>query len=400
MTSPKLILCTRFLTILACLTAATVALTADAADWAIYRGPSHSGISAEKGWFTAGAGVKTLWSKRVGIGFSSISVADGKVYTMGQLTKDKDTVSCLNAKTGEQEWVFSYDCPLNPKLHEGGPSSTPTVADGRVYTVSKVGQVHCLDAAKGTRIWGVKLTAKMPGWGFAGSALIAGDKIILNAGAAGVALNKADGKVVWESSAAGAGYATPVPYKDGQVLIFASARVVAVSIADGKELWSHAWKTKYGVNSADPIVLDGGKKVFIASGYGKGCTMLDTSGAAPRELWTNTNMKNKHTCSILYKGAIYGFDETTLTCLDVATGAKKWTKSGLGKGSLTLADEKLVLLSDKGQLVIAEASSSDFNELASGSILKNKCWTVPALAGGRIYARDVMGTIVCVSVGK
>ena len=170
-------------------------------------------------------------------------------------------------------------------MYEGGPNATPTVVDGRVYTVSKEGHVFCLDAAKGEKIWGVKLTQTAPRWGFSGSALIVGDKVLLNAGAAGVALNKADGKVLWQSTVDGAGYATPVPYKTGQVLIFAATRVVAVTVADGKELWSHAWDTKYGVNAADPIVLDGGKRVFIASGYGKGCTMLDTSGTKPREIY-------------------------------------------------------------------------------------------------------------------
>lgn len=403
MTSPEHAFPARVLTILACLTVAAACVPASAADWAIYRGPSYDGISAETGWFDAAAGIKTVWSKRVGVGMSSISVADGLVYTMGQLSKNKDTVQCFDAKTGDKKWDFTYDCARKPKLYEGGPNATPTVVGGRVYTVSREGHVFCFEAGSGKKIWGVKLTQKVPGWGFSGSALIVGDKVILNAGAAGVALNKADGKVVWESAAAGAGYATPLPFKDGQVLIFAGARLVAVSVADGKELWSHDWKTKYGVNAADPILVDGGKKVFIASGYGKGCTLLDVSGAKPRELWTNKSMLNKHTCSILYKGALYGFSETALVCIDAQTGATKWSKKGLGRGSVALADGKLIVLGEKGMLVIAEASSEGFKELASSTILRSKCWTVPVLANGRIFARDTTknsGTLVCVSVGK
>ena len=393
----------RSLTVLACLLLGMAWLPAGADDWAVYRGPSCDGISAETGWFDANAGIKTIWSKPVGVGMSSISVADGLLYTMGQLSKNEDTVQCLDAKTGDKKWEFTYPCAQSPKLYEGGPNATPTVADGRVYTVSKEGHVFCFEAASGKKVWGVKLTQKMPSWGFSGSALILGDRVILNAGAAGVALNKADGKVLWESASDGAGYATPVPFRGGQVLIFASARLVAVAVADGKELWAFGWETKYGVNAADPILVDGGTKVFIASGYGQGCALLDVSGAQPRELWTNKNMFNKHTCSILYKDALYGFSETALACIDAQTGDTKWTKTGLGRGSVALADGKLIVLGERGMLVIAEASPEGFKELASGTILKSKCWTVPVLANGRIYARDTTkssGTLVCVSVGK
>ena len=396
----------RFAFISVCLVLALGAMFASAADkapWPVYRGANHNGISSETGWFDPAAGVKTVWSKRIGTGFSSITVSGGRVYSMGQLTKGKDTVSCFDAKTGEKVWAYSYACPLNPKLHEGGPSSTPTVDGDRLYTVSKVGHVFCLDAAKGTRIWGVKLLSKMPTWGFSGSAIVVGDKLILNAHSAGIALDKATGKVAWKSAPGAGGYASPVPYTSGgktNVVLFSMASVMAVKADDGTRVWQHPWKTKYNINAADPIVIGSGEKVFISSGYGHGCTLLDISSGTPKELWMNTNMRNKHTCSILYNGAIFGSDETTLTCLDIKTGKKNWTQKGLGRGSLTLADGKLIVLSDSGKLVIAEASASGFKELASGSILKGKCWTAPVLAGGKIYARSAAGTLVCVTVGK
>jgi len=368
-----------------------------AADWPVYRGPDHNGISSETGWLKDGAGVKVLWSAQVTTGCSSLSVADGRVYTMGNKA-DKDTVYCLDAATGRRIWKYSYACPLDKGLYEGGPNTTPTVDGGRVYTLSRRGYVLCLDAAKGTKVWGVKLAVKPPTWGLAGSPLVMGKMLLLNAGAAGTALDKDTGKVLWDSGSGPGGYSTPVPYPAGErtlLVLFGKRSVLAVRADDGKKVWEHPWKTSYDVNAGDPIVIDGGKKVFVSSGYNSGCALLDVSGAEPRELWRNKKMRNQRSCSVLYQGAIYGFDESQLTCLDLATGQEKWTQGGLGKASVIVADGKLIVLAEKGKLVIAEATAAGFKELASGQVIRGKCWAAPVLAGGRIYARSKAGAVAC-----
>jgi len=143
--------------------------------------------------------------------------------------------------------------------------------------------------------------------------------------------------------------------------------------------------------------------VFISSGYDKGCVLLKINDGKLTELWKNKNMRNQVNSSVLWGGYLYGFDGQVggggkLTCLDFATGQVKWSQDGLGTGSLMLADGKLIILGEKGRLVIAAASPEDYKEFSSAQILSGKCWTVPVLANGRIYARNAEGKLVCVDV--
>ncbi|MCP4374829.1 MAG: PQQ-binding-like beta-propeller repeat protein [bacterium] len=382
--------------------ASSAIVIVEAADWTMYRGPNHTGISGETGWYDASAGVKILWKQKIGIGFGSIAVSGGRAYAMGNKS-GKDTVFCFDAKTGRKVWAYSYPARLVPKLYEGGPGGTPTVDGKYVYTLSKHGDLYCLSADGGSVKWKVKIKTKMPGWGFAGSPLVVGDLLILNTGSAGAAYNKKTGRKVWSSGAGASGYATPVPIKRNgkpHVIIFTRQSVVIVAVANGKKVWEAPWKTKYDVNAADPIIA--GKNLFISSGYNAGCCLLPMGKANPKPIWKNKNMRNKMSGCVLLDGHVYGFDETKLTCLDLKTGKKKWSEGSLGRGTVMMADGKLILLSERGKLVIASASPDGYKELSSGVILKagTRCWSMPALCDGLIYARNAAGDMVCVKVKK
>ena len=375
-------------------------------DWPQYRGPKRDGISAEKGWFGKwpAQGPKVLWKTSVGTGFSSIAISNGRAYTMGNVA-EKDIVYCLDASTGKAIWKHSYPHPKWELSHEGGPAATPTVDGNAVYTFSKDGQLFCLDANSGKVLWSKTAQddfgGRAPYWGYSCSPLVLGKLVIVEFGLPGaslVAFDKTSGDIVWSQGDDGVGYSSPlaftwknVPY----VAAFNAFGLVVRKVSDGKETYRFRWKTEQGINAAMPVVF--GDKFFISSGYNVGCALLQITKENP-VLWQNRNMRNHFNASVLYDGHIYGFDESQLKCLDVQNGTEKWEQGGLGKASLMVADGKLIILSERGELVVATASPTRFQELARAQILGGKCWTAPVLSKGRVYARNADGDMVCVDV--
>jgi outer membrane protein assembly factor BamB len=387
-------------------------INAWAGDWPNYRGPDYNGISKETSWRSTWAeSPKVIWKASLGIGFSSVTVSAGRVFTTGNVNKDTDVVYCFDAVTGKELWRRSYPCPLYPKYYDGGTSATPTVEGDAVYVFSKNGDVLRLNSGTGEVVWQKNLSKdlglRFPEWYFASSPLLVDDLVLLNAGTSGIALKKTDGSVVWQSGKDEAGYATAVPYVSGGqkcVVLFGSNKVFGLVAATGKVLWEHPWKTDPPVHAADPIVQDA-NAVFISSGYGHGCALLKIAGSTVTEAYNSKAMKNMVASSVLWKGALYGFDGQVggsgkLVCLDFITGQVKWSQAGMGTGSLMLADGKLIILSEAGKLVIAGASPDKFEELASAQVLQGKCWTVPVLANGRIYCRNSKGDVVAVDVRR
>lgn len=370
-------------------------------DWPHWRGPRYDGISTETDWDPRTLNDRQIaWNARVGTGYSSVSMADGKVYTMGNMNKDTDVVYCFDAATGTEIWRYEYTEDLNPKYYEGGCSATPTVSDGKVYTISKTGKVFCLDAAAGDVVWKKALPYEHPTWGIAGSALVLDDKVIFNIGKAGLALNKDTGQVVWKSENAKPGYATPVPYEKDQttrLAIFGENSIMGIDAAAGKQLWSYPWKTPNDVNAADPIVHN--DKVFITSGYNHGAALLDIASGEPVKIWENKNMRSQMSGPVLIDGHLYGFDDSQLACLDWQTGRRKWTEKKPRKGALTAAGDKLIVISESGTLLIVQASPESYQEIASAEVLAGaRCWAPPVLSNGRIYVRNAKGHLVCVDV--
>ena len=369
-----------------------------AADWPQWRGPNRNGISAETGWAPTSS-PRRVWSAQLGQGFSSVAVVGGRVYTMGN-SAGKDWIHCLNAGTGKPIWQHTF--PSTAGNYEG-PRATPTVSGGRVYTLNRHGIAHCLNANTGKPVWQTDvrglLNAETPGWGFGGSPLLHGSLVLYNVGTAGAALNKDTGKLAWGSGPQLASYASPVPFTAGGqsgVAFFVAWGIVAVNPINGKPLWQHPWQTANEVNAADPLFS--GDTVFISSNYGKGGALLRVGKGTPKVAWENRNMKNHFSTSVILGGNIYGNDENTLKCLDLASGEERWRLRGIGKGGIIAADGKLIVLAERGELIFIEATPAAYKEIARANVMRGTCWTHPVLANGFIYCRSHEGELVCVDV--
>ncbi|MCB1125165.1 MAG: PQQ-like beta-propeller repeat protein, partial [Verrucomicrobiae bacterium] len=375
------------------------ALVGQAEDWPHWRGPAYDGISQESDWQAnwPANGPKQLWRAPVGVGYSSMSVSNGRVFTMGN-KDDVDLVSAFDAVTGKPLWVHKYDCEAKDPNGYHGTRVTPTADGSRVYTLSRHGHLFCLDAASGKVVWSKHFMsdygAEDPRWGFSGSPLVFGDLLITEVGGAGstvVAFDKSTGREVWKAGQDKVAYSSIVPYGPTgaeSLAEFSAAGIVGRSPKDGAELWRAEWKTSYDVNAATPIITDG--KVFVSSGYGKGCALIDFSGGATKTLWENKNMRNHVGTCILVDGHLYGFDEKELKCLDLATEEEKWAERKYGKGSLLLAGKHWILYGDRGYLAVADLTPSGCQELAGFQAMEGKdTWAVPVLANGLLYCRNL-----------
>jgi outer membrane protein assembly factor BamB len=390
--------------------------------WPQWLGPKRNGVSSESGLATAWPedGPAVLWRGQSGVGYSSLAVAGGGAYTMLQDGND-EVVVCWQSDTGQERWRERY--PAKFQTHEAsGPRSTPCIDGDRLYTVGGTGIFQCREAVSGKLRWEHNLLKEFNApnlhWGVCFSPLVDGDLVFTNPGGPNgnsvAAFNKHTGALVWKALDDPAGYSSPLLINAAgrkQVLCFTGVALVSLAPEDGQLLWRFPWPTPHAVNSATPIWLQAraGEKVidyvFISSGYGVGCALLkvtaDPGGALQaRRVYASNQLRNHFATSVFYRGHIYGIDDPDfLTCLDVKSGQVLWKQRGVGKGSLLAVDGHLIVLEDQGRVVLVEASPEGYREEASWQALHGRCWTVPALADGRLYIRDET-EVLCLKLTK
>ena len=305
-----------------------------AEDWPCWRGVNGDGISRETGWDpeVLRNGANILWTANVGQGHSAVSIKDGLLYTQGSriLTRDgeeifEESVHCMNVLTGKELWSFTYP---SEAMDHNGPRATPTVDGNRVFTLGSNGDLFCFDSKTGAVLWKKHLVAdglsRKWKWGFSGSPVVEGERLILNAGSAGLALNKSTGSVIWKSANQNCGLGTPVLTEiRGQriALINTEYTLYAVNCSDGKIEWSYPWP----FCDSDPVLVQ--DKIFLFGGKpgDERCrTLVRISDAEPVAVWPETKMNISMLNWIAFEGFVYGFtyDKRSihLKCIDLDTG--------------------------------------------------------------------------------
>lgn len=386
-------------------------------DWPTYGGPQNNHTSQEKtlrlDWGDEEPDI--LWKHEVGLGYSSVIEVDGLAYTQGYKNK-KNTLFCVDAKSGDIKWTHSYDSALGDKYFQGGSRSTPTIAKGKVYLQGHEGPLFCLNARTGKLVWKTHLVkdldGRCPTWGYAGAPLFTNEKIVVQTGSPHgslVALDAQTGKKIWRGGRVEAGYASPYVRKANQneVVVFNQAGLSIHDLGTGQEKISYQHRTRYEVNAAQP--LDLGHKILVASGYGKGAALLDLEGSQPSVLWESEGVACQMASLVYREGWAYGIhgqtganaNRATLFCLELSEGRKTWEERGYGVGTVILINKTLAVLSDRGELALVDASPDGFNEVARFQVLGGKNnWTPLTYANGRMHCRSSSGTWVCLAMGK
>ena len=388
----------------ALLTIASLHLPAQVADWYQWRGPNRDGHSAETGllkeWPTGGP--RLLWkTSGAGTGYSSFSSANGRLYTLGARGGD-EFLMAFDAASGKKLW----DVPNGRRFRNDrgdGPRGTPTLDGDRLYAFGGSGDLIAVEAATGKRLWSINVVQQFRGvtpyWGYSESPLIVGDRIVLNAGGRGasiVAIDKLDGKTLWQVHNDEPGYSSPMLLRTGslsQIVFFTGQRALAVDPRDGRLLWSYNRVANGTANIATPVVK--GNRVFFSSDYGTGAALLDVKAAgniaSASEVYFTRDMRNHHASSVAVGDTIYGFSSSILTALNFNTGESVWRNRSVGKGSLIYADERLYLYSEDGVVGLADASPEAYRERGRFSIQTSSnepTWSHPIITNGKLIIRD------------
>ena len=372
----------------------------DVANWPQWRGPNRDGISKETGLLKQwpAEGPPLVWKATgAGGGYSSFSIANGKLYTMG-LRGDREFVIAFDVATGKEAWATANGSAFRNDRGDG-PRGTPTVDGDRLYALGGSGDLSALYARTGKIIWTKNILREFGAanieWGISESPLVLGDKLLVNAGGPGasiVALNKSDGSLIWKSQSDRAGYSSAIPLNVNgltQVVFFTAQRAVGLDAKDGRLLWEYARPANNVANAATPIAR--ANRVFISSDYGTGGGVVEIKpDNKAQEVWFSRDMKNHHSSSVLVGDYLYGFSSSVLTAMKFDTGEIAWRDRSVGKGSLVYADGNLYCLSENGVVGLVEATPTGYKEKGRFRIKQGSLptWTHPVVAGGRLYLRD------------
>jgi len=385
-------------------------------DWPQFGGPSRDFRVETSGLAAWGAGGPTkLWERDLGDGYSGIASDGDVLYTMytplawmGLSTRNEEVAVAIDAATGKTLWERRNPVEMRSSMnmeYGPGPHATPLLAGGRVFTVGVVGRLQALDSKTGEVLWARELWDELGGKvmqrGDSCSPLAWGDTIIVSVGGSGpglVAFDRRDGGIRWKSPSLDVSPSSPVIVDvagQEQLVYFASNEVVGLDPATGERLWGHGHETTYGLNIAPPVTGDNGLLV-VSSAYSGGTRALrlsrDGDTTRVEELWFTNRMRVHHGNLIRIGGYAYGssgdFGPTPLSAVDLRTGEVVWRDRAFAKAKLLLAEGRLIVLDEDGNLGLVTVSPKGLEVQARAEIFSGRAWTAPTLLGTRLYLRD------------
>jgi len=387
-----------------------VGLSVSAQDWPQFLGPQRNGVYSGSPLATKwpAGGPRKVWQTSVGTGFAGPVVVGDRVVLFHRVA-DEEVVDALDAKTGAPRWRFAYRTTYRDDFgFDEGPRAVPVVAQGRVYTHGAEGQLHAIDLATGRKLWSVdtmrRFQVRKNFFGAAGSPLVEDGRVIANIGGrdgakdAGIVAFKADtGDVLWTATNHEAGYASPISAMLGgrrAVILFTRQGLVALDPATGAVRFQKPFRSRSmaSVNAATPLVL--GDQIFVSATYETGAALLRVKDDALTEVWSSDEvMSNHYATSVVLNGFLFGFHgrqefNPSFRAVELATGKVRWSEDRFRAGTVTLAGDKLLILRETGELVIAEASPQAFRPMARAQILPPTLRAHPALADGFLYVRN------------
>jgi outer membrane protein assembly factor BamB len=368
------------------------------ANWPGFRGSNRDGI-------IRGVRIRTdwkvsppieLWRRPIGPGCSSFAVCGGLLYTQEQ-RGDDEVVSCYNLKTGKPVWVHSDKARFWDSHAGAGPRATPTLSNGRLYTLGATGILNVLKASDGTVVWSRNAASdtgvKDSGWGFTGSPLVTDSIVIVATAGKLAAYDIADGKPRWFGPDGGKGYSSPHLLTIGgvaQILLMSDAGATSLSPAKGTLLWKHPWPSQDRI--LQPAMTEDGDVLFSCGMpfcVRRIAVTHEPDGWKIKERWTSDGLMPNFNDFVIHKGHAYGFNGRSLACINIKDGKRIWQGGRYGGQIIILADQDLILvLSEKGELALVVATPDKFKELARFPAIEGKTWNHPVLVGDILVVRN------------
>jgi outer membrane protein assembly factor BamB len=404
-------------TIGSALLALALAAQAIASDWPQILGPGRNGVYAGpplgETWGTTGP--RMVWRRPIGQGLSGPVVVQNRVILFHRVS-NREVVEAIDAASGKALWEYGYPTSYRDDFgFDEGPRAVPVVANGIVYTFGAEGQLHAVDLARGTKIWSEDTMRRFgvpKGYfGAAGSPLVDEGRVVANIGgknAGIVAFDAKTGKLLWTVTGDGASYSSGIGATIAgrrYALFLTRNGLVGLDPAAGQVRFERPWRARQAasVNAATPVI--NGDSIFISAEYGPGAAVLRFDGSKLTDVWSSDEvLSNHYATSVVAGGHLYGFHGRqefgqSFRAVEFQTGKVRWSQDRFGAGSVTLAGDRLLILRENGEMVLAAASPDGFKPVARAQILPATVRAYPAIAGGMVYVRND-DTLVCLDLRK